>query len=149
MKRDRVYTLAEAQADFQPPLRRPPRERAHVLPDDPAWLHEGITMRLTVNGQPTDLFCIGAVARALGRSVGTVLRLEAAGVLPQTRYRCPGRAPQGQKRLYTRAFVLALRRAALETGVADGRRPATWAGHPLREVFVTSATAAPATAVPA
>lgn len=127
VSRPRVYSLQEAAVGWQAPSRRPPRDRAQVLQSDPPWLHAGPTMRLKVKGVWTDFFPVGALARGLGRSVGTVRRLEEAGVIPATPYRSHGRNAQGQNRLYTRGALLAIVHAA-EVANLVGRRPRRWNG---------------------
>lgn len=121
-----------------PPVRHK-RERAHVLPGDPIYLHQGYTVRLMVRDAPTDFFGIGAAAAALRRSPNTVRRLEEAGVLPSPRYRSPGRGNSGQKRLYTREQVLDLRELA-DNVFAGRRRVPSWTDDGLASAFATSAT---------
>lgn len=124
----RVLTLEQARADRrQSPSRLPPARRAAVLSTDPPWLHKAPTYRLLIAGAYKDFFGVGAVANALQRSPGSVRRLIAAGVLADTPYRSPGRAPYGQRRLWRRADVLALAARAEQLGVR-GRRPQQWRG---------------------
>lgn len=121
----RVRSLAEARSGAVPRVRQKPNERAHVLPGDPPYLHAGKTFRLLVHGESTDLFPIGALARGLGRSVGTVRRLEEIGVLKTTPLRYPGRVPAGQPRLYTRQQVLAVVEHFRELSLL-GKHPQCW-----------------------
>ncbi len=60
---------------------------------------------------------IGALARALNRSTVTVRRWERIGLLPPARQRSVSHSVRGERRLYTRHEVQALRRAARCTGV--------------------------------
>lgn len=130
MQRDRVMSWSEARSDYRPPPRRAaPRPRAAVLPTDPAWLHEGLTMRLMVKGEPTDVFTVSAMAAATNRTTDTVRRLIRSGVIPDTPFRAPGRGSFGQKRLWPRAVVLATARAVEELSLQS--RPRRWAGSEL------------------
>jgi hypothetical protein len=103
------------------------------LPNDPSFLHSGYTVRLDVRGQATDLFGIGAVAGALGKSTGTVRRLITDGVLAEPPFRSPGRTWRGQKRLWTREQVLAIAIAALDAEVFS-RQPRRWSDVNLSEL---------------
>ena len=126
MPQQRILTQHETRSDYLKPARRStPLPRALVLPGDPAWLHEGITLRLLYRGQLVDLFTISTMATALGRSVGTVRRLEAQGLLPATTLHTQGRSVVGQKRLYTREQVFDAARAILNAGLYL-RRPRRW-----------------------
>ena len=126
MRQQRVLTQHETRSDYVKPVRRStPLPRALVLPSDPAWLHAGITLRLLHRGQLVDLFTISAMATALGRSVATVRRLEARGLVPATTLHTQGRGVVGQKRLYTREQVLDAARACLNAGLYL-RRPQRW-----------------------
>jgi hypothetical protein len=122
---NRIHTLDEARAGVPVRVRQAPRPRACVLEDDPSWLHEGTTMRLRLRGTPTDLFTIGVIAGGLGRSVNTVRRLEADGIIPEAECRTPGRTRVAQQRLYTRETALAIVQAAVDANLI-GRRPRRW-----------------------
>lgn len=97
-----------------------------MLPDDPDWLHEAPTFRLRHRGELVDVFGIGAMARAIHRSPGTVRRLERQGFFPAALGRSYSRSRSGQYRVYTRAQVLKVAQAAHELGIANGRRTNNW-----------------------
>jgi hypothetical protein len=140
--KDRVYTLNEARSEqpaAAPANQR--RERARVLAGDPPWLHDGLTVRLTLRGEPVDFFGIGVMARGVGRSPGSLRRWIGEGIIPETPYRTRGRIACAQHRLWTREAVLAMSAAVQELGL-HGRRPRRWAGSELPEVLrATLATA--------
>lgn len=122
---DRIFTLEEARVGYDPRRRRPPRKRATVLPSDPPWLHQGVTLRLTYRGNVVDAFSIGVVAKGAGRSVLTLRRLEDRGIIPKPFARTPGRGVAAQKRMYLRTEALAIVAALEQTGLV-GRRPQRW-----------------------
>lgn len=133
--RERVYTLNEARSDrVAPARRRARRDRARVLPTDPAWLHPGTTLRLTLRGEAVDFFAISVVARGVGRSTGTIRRWIDQGLLPETPYRTPGRHRCSQNRLWTREAVLQAAAAVRELGLTD-HRPQRWQGSALPELL--------------
>ncbi len=142
MPEQRILTMREARSDFVKPVRRStPRPRALVLPGDPAWLHAGTTMRLRYRGELLDLFTISAMASALGRSVGTVRRLEAQGWLPAPPFRTHSRDVVGRKRLYSREQVIDAAIAVVEIGLYL-RRPRRWCDAELTaRLAATAATA--------
>lgn len=139
-QRDRIYTLAQARTDRPaPPRRRKPHTRATVRPDDPSWLHEGQSLVLTIKGEPHDFFSVGVMAKAIGRSTESTRRLIRTGVLPEARYRTPGRPPFGAKRLWTRDQVMAVASAAQTFGVTTRRRD-SWTDGELLAALATTAT---------
>lgn len=108
---------------------------------DPAWLHEGLTVRLTCRGEPVDFFAISVMARGVGRSTGTVRRWITDGLMPETPYRTPGRSPCSQNRMWTREAVLQTAAAVRGLGL-DRRRTRSWAQSDLPELLrATGATA--------
>lgn len=70
-----------------------------------------------VEGQPIEVFTIGDVATAIGRSPATIRRFEREGVIPRARLRLPSLSAAGRRRLYTGAQVKALTDAALREGL--------------------------------
>lgn len=79
---------------------------------DPWW---GDAQVLEHNGSLRRAYRIGDLARAVGRSPGTIRRWEAAGVLP----RCPYRTgtvndPRGQRRAYPATYAEAVAEIAEE-----------------------------------
>lgn len=97
----------------------------------PEWDTSPKTMKL--KGEDTEFFTIAALATALGRKPVTIRSWEMKGWLPLSTYRTSppknspidGKKPMGQ-RLYTRAQIEAVIKAAHEAGVTDPevRRPA-------------------------
>lgn len=75
-----------------------------------------------VDGRWLELYGTGALALALRRSRGTVLRWELKGVLPPAQYARPTAAWGGKRRLYTREQIEALVTAVEEHGLLR-RRP--------------------------
>lgn len=142
MRKERVYSLDEARVGYLPPARRAkPLPRASVRPGDPAWLHDGRTLQLPLRGREIDFFTVSIMCHALGRSSESVRRLIRRGVLPETRYRSPGRTQAGQRRLWTREQVLAVATTAEELQLR-GRRPRRWADAELTaRLAATAATA--------
>ena len=70
-----------------------------------------------VDNTPTALYKIGDVARALNRSPVTIRKWESEGTIPVSPYKMPSHDERGQRRLYTKDQILALRRVAYEEGV--------------------------------
>lgn len=141
MGTDRVISWNELLRGPAPVRQREPQPRALVLVEDPLWLHEGLTYRLTVRGKPNDFFPVGRLAEAMNRAVGTVRRLEQLGVLPVTKFRTPSRTAVGQRRLYRREELLAVRESMQRLNLLE-HRPERLAGHELREelarIFATA-----------
>lgn len=81
------------------------------------------TVRIKGGKQVTlELFTIGALAKALGKSPITIRTWMKKGWLPRARFRTPG-APtsigQGARQLWTRAEVEAILRIATEEGILE------------------------------
>ena len=70
-----------------------------------------------VNNQPTALYKIGAVAKALNRKPVTIRRWETEGIIPNSPYKMPSHDDRGQRRLYTLGQIEALRTIAQEEGL--------------------------------
>jgi hypothetical protein len=79
-----------------------------------------------VNGQPQELYPLGAVARALNRQPVTVRKWESEGVIPRSPFILPSRDPRGQRRLYSKEHIMALRRAADEEGLLTPSANGKW-----------------------
>jgi hypothetical protein len=79
-----------------------------------------------VNGQPAELFTLGVVARALNRQPVTVRKWESEGIIPRSPFVLPSHDPRGQRRLYTRAQIEALRTVAEEEGVLSPNANGKW-----------------------
>ena len=96
-----------------------PKER-----DEDAW--DANPQYLLVDGVPTELFTIGALAKALGREVVTMRLWERTGRIPMAKHRAaPSRNGATGRRLYTRAQVEGLMRIANEEGIL-GKPRAKW-----------------------
>ena len=78
-----------------------------VVPDPDAW--DSRPFKKVVNGVTTDMFTIGALAKALGRPVSTLRMWMARGYLPNSPYRLPPVEVNGtmrkNRRLYTRPMI--------------------------------------------
>lgn len=79
-----------------------------------------------VNNTPTELFPLGAVARALNRKPVTVRKWESEGVIPRSPFMMPSHDPRGRRRLYTRDQIESLRTVALEEGVLEPNANGKW-----------------------
>lgn len=104
------------------------RERRQTTPVLPAPVVEdelGEGTILYLHGTAVEFFTIGQVARAIGRTSGTLRAWEARGVLPKSGYQTSSDDPRGVRRLYTRAQAAGILRLAKDCGVmdADSRRP--------------------------
>jgi hypothetical protein len=98
-----------------------------LLPENEAQDFDlGKSKIFLVNGQPTELFTLGAVARALNRQPVTVRKWESEGIIPRSPFVLPSHDPRGQRRLYTRAQIEALRTVAEEEGVLSPNANGKW-----------------------
>lgn len=79
-----------------------------------------------VDGQPQELFPLGAVARALNRRSVTIRKWETEGIIPRSPFIMPSHDPRGQRRLYTRAQIEALRTVAQEEGLLEPNSNGKW-----------------------
>jgi hypothetical protein len=70
-----------------------------------------------VNNQPLALYRIGSVARALNRQSVTIRKWEREGIIPVSPYKMPSHDSRGQRRLYSREQIEALRQIAYEEDV--------------------------------
>lgn len=106
------------------------RKKAYegVIPETPVQeqLDLGKSRLFLVGGQPTELYPLGAVARALNRQPVTVRKWESEGVIPRSPYMMPSHDPRGQRRLYTRQQIEALRTVAQEEGVLEPNANGKW-----------------------
>jgi hypothetical protein len=100
-------------------------------PPPVAW--DSFPIRKTFNGIEKDFFPIGALAMALGRKPVTIRQWEDLGRLPKSQFRTkppmashlPGKRAEG-KRLYTRAQIVAVIKAAERAGITDPNQTANW-----------------------
>lgn len=70
-------------------------------------------------GKEVEFFTIGALAKALNRTVGSIRKWERLGYIPKATYRSAG---ERQNRLYTRPQVEGMRAIAQEEGLLDPRK---------------------------
>lgn len=89
-------------------------------------LNLGKPRTFLVNGQPLELFPLGAVARALNRQPVTVRKWESEGVIPSSPYKLPSHDPRGQRRLYSREQIESLRKIADEEGILHPNANGKW-----------------------
>jgi len=118
--------------DIAVPGKRPRREvvkPAEVVTE--AWDVKPVWKFL--KGQATEFFTIGHLAASLNRRPVTIRSWEDKKILPVSRYRAP--APKGEqvpgkktmgKRLYTRAQIEVVIKAAAQTGVLANSKDADW-----------------------
>ena len=102
------------------------RERPKPLPPEPdPW--DAKPRHYYVNGVKTQFFTIGQVSRALHRSARSIRAWERDGIIPPARFRAPSpkrsKIKEAGDRLWTRAQVEVMIRAAQEEGVLDGAPP--------------------------
>lgn len=79
---------------------------AAVAPVVPTWDAKPIVK--TIRGQRMELFPVGALAAALGRSAVTMRLWERNGVLPKAKYRLANKNGVGGRRYYDRAQIEAV-----------------------------------------
>lgn len=92
------------------------------LPEDTEQSWERLGVTYLVQGVPTKLFPISALAEALGRKSITMRKWERDGALPDPTMRTNSGSPRGRRRMYTRDQVLGLQRIAKELGLMDNKR---------------------------
>lgn len=87
----------------------------------------------SLNGQDVEMFVIGALAKAVNKSVHSIRSYEANGYLPQTPYRLPATVVGGQtrpgRRLYTRPMIEAVIEEFRMRDLLDAPR-IEWKHHP-------------------
>jgi len=72
------------------------------------------------------LYTIGALAEAVGKSIATIRRWLAVGILPEPKLRTPAiprTLGNAGRRLWTRQQIQAIADLAVECGVANNSRP--------------------------
>lgn len=79
-----------------------------------------------LNSQPVEFYPLGAVATALNRKPVTVRKWETEGIIPRSPYIMPSHDPRGQRRLYTKQQIEALRRIAEEEGILSPSEGGKW-----------------------
>src|SRR6266478_1568793 len=115
---------------YYPNSSRKKRHYEESLPQAPVKDEEGIDLgkprMFLVNGQPQELYPVGALARALNRKPVTVRKWESEGIIPRSPFLMPSHDPRGQRRLYTRQQVDDLRRIAQEEGILEPSPGGKW-----------------------
>lgn len=105
--------------------------RAEAAPVVPDWYEKPQLKKL--NGHEVEMFTVGALARALNKTVHTIRMYERNGYIPNTPYRLPSRVINGQtrkgRRLYTREMITAAVESFQERGLLDAPRIA-WRAYP-------------------
>jgi hypothetical protein len=85
-----------------------------------------------VHGKSIEMFTIGALAQAIGKSEGTIRTYQSKGYLPNTPYRLPTQmvngAPRAGRRLFTRSMVEAAVTAFGKRDLIDAPR-VEWKHH--------------------
>lgn len=115
--------------DFYPGSSRKKREYEGVQPKKPVEQEElelGKPKIFLVDGQPQELFPLGAVAKALNRQSVTIRKWETEGIIPRSPFIMPSHDPRGQRRLYTRSQIEALRTVAQEEGLLEPNSNGKW-----------------------
>lgn len=79
-----------------------------------------------VNNQPLALYRIGSVAIALNRKSVTIRKWETEGIIPVSPYKMPSHDSRGQRRLYSKAQIEALRQLAYEEGILYPNEGGKW-----------------------
>ena len=101
--------------DMPPPEVQPEQE-----------LELGKSKIFLVNGQPTELYPLGALAAALNRKPVTVRKWENEGIIPNSPYMMSSHDVRGQRRLYTKQQIETLRAIAKEEGVLEPNANGKW-----------------------
>ncbi len=116
--------------EYYPGSKKPKREytgkeQATTEPE-PEQLDLGKAKVFLVNGQPKELYPLGAIARALNRQPVTVRKWESEGVIPVSPFILPSHDPRGQRRMYSIEHIMGLRKAAEEEGVLHPNANGKW-----------------------
>lgn len=116
------------QSDFYPGSKKSRKEydSPPKIKEDQEELELGKPKVFLVNGQPQELYPLGALAIALNRKPVTIRKLEQDGIIPKASLILPSNDPRGQRRLYTRAQIEALRTVAAEEGVLEPNSNGKW-----------------------
>lgn len=113
----------ELFADIQPPSEQEPetypgsrqKRRAVAGPRDTWAALPG--KEFTLRGKQVKFYGISVLAGKLERGSAAMRKWERLGYLPPTPYRSPGVAPNGQRRMYTRAQIEGLVTIAKQEGL--------------------------------
>ena len=119
--------------DYYIPGKKGPQRGAHVQlhasgalplddPEDPDAelnLLLGTPRMMVHHGTEKPFFGIGALARALNRSPGTIRKWHTAGIIPRPSFGAKTEALGGRVRLYSRQQIEAARQIAREEGILN------------------------------
>lgn len=96
-----------------------------------SWDEKPLIKKL--NGQEVEMYTVGALARAINKTVYSVRSYEANGYIPKTPYRLPSRivngSPRPGRRLYTREMITAVAKVLADNGLLEARR-IEWRDYP-------------------
>lgn len=99
---------------------------------EPEWTDEKPLLK-RINGHEVEMYTVGALARAINKSVYSVRLYEKNGYLPSTPYRTPSRVTNGVtrtgRRLYTRDMVAAVVDVLAAQGLLNAPR-IDWGDYP-------------------
>lgn len=93
-------------------------------PDPSGW--DAVSYTKKVNGKAVEFFTIGALAKALGKSEGSIRLWQSKGYLPNTPYRLPAKEVNGRtiagRRLFTRSMIESAITSFAKRDLIDTRR---------------------------
>jgi len=102
---------------FIPGLKGPQKFAAPEQHEDALDALLGHPILMRYQGEVTEFYKIGALARSLNRSVVTIRKWQDKGIIPKPNFAIPTKALGGKIRLYSRPQVLGLREIAEEEGI--------------------------------
>lgn len=126
------FNIFDSLEKYYPGSRRV-RGTARAVPEPvlPGWYDNPQIKRL--HGQDVEMFTVGALAKAINKSVYSVRLYEDNGYIPATPYRLPSREINGStrkgRRLYTRQMIEAVVDIFAANGVLDAPR-IEWRDYP-------------------
>ena len=114
--------MSEEQGGFYPGSRhrRPAVAAPAEQPAEPSW--DARPIKRTVKGVNYELFPVGALAAAVGRSAVTMRLWERNGVIPKAKFRLQNKNGIGGRRYYTRAQIEATVRVARDCQMLGEQR---------------------------
>jgi hypothetical protein len=115
--------------DFYPGSKRTRKQYSdEPLPpiSDEEKLDLGRSKKYLVGNEIVELYPIGAIAAALNRKPVTVRKWETEGVIPVSPFMMKSHDARGQRRLYSREQIEALRKVAAEEGVLEPSAGGKW-----------------------
>jgi hypothetical protein len=118
------FALFDTPDRFYPGSRKVRGSLRGSAPAPTAWDEKPLIKRL--NGRDVEMYTVGALARAMNKSVYSVRSYEANGYIPKTPYRLPSRMVNGYsrpgRRLYTREMITAVVNVLAANGLLEARR---------------------------